>query len=146
MAAKPFGRRDKRCQRRRDEGVTARIRATTLGDSPHFTSATARRRRRSNSAAVPTGLILSYTLNRPGEVFSRAVLSNARPRRHGYLTLVQIAEKLDVSYAKIYRYIFEGKLKGKKVPSDNLYRFPDKPATLAQFRQLLDGQISQLYF
>src|SRR5262245_44576720 len=78
MAAKPFGRRDKRCQRRRDEGVTARIRATTLGDSPHFTSATARRRRRSNSAAVPTGLILSYTLNRPGEVFSRAVLSRVR--------------------------------------------------------------------
>src|SRR5262245_15564142 len=82
MAAKPFGRRDKRCQRRRDEGVTARIRATTLGDSPHFTSATARRRRRSNSAAVPTGLILSYTLNRPGEVFSRAVLSKVGRRKY----------------------------------------------------------------
>jgi hypothetical protein len=71
---------------------------------------------------------------------------NARPRRPGYLTLIQIAEKLDVSYAKIYRYIFEGKLKGKKDPSANCYLFSDKPATLAQFRQLLDGQISQLYF
>jgi hypothetical protein len=37
--------------------------------------------------------------------------------RPGYLTLIQIAEKLGVSYAKIYRYIFEGKLQAKKYPS-----------------------------
>jgi hypothetical protein len=71
---------------------------------------------------------------------------NARPHRPGYLTLIQVAEKLDVSYAKIYRYIFEGKLQAKKEPSAKSYLFPDKPATLAQFRQLLDGQISQLCF
>ena len=38
---------------------------------------------------------------------------SACPYRPGYLTLIQIAEKLDVSYAKIYRYIFEGKLQAK---------------------------------
>ena len=71
---------------------------------------------------------------------------NARPHRPGYLTLIQIAEKLDVSYAKIYRYIFEGKLLAKKDPSANCYLFPDNPATLAQFRQLLNGEIPRLSF
>jgi DNA invertase Pin-like site-specific DNA recombinase len=67
-------------------------------------------------------------------------------RRPGYLTLIEIAEKLKVSYARIYRYLFEGKLRATKDPSANCYLFPDKPATLAQFRQLLDGEISQLCF
>lgn len=66
--------------------------------------------------------------------------------RPGYLSLIQIAEKLGVSYTRIYRYIFEGKLQVKKDPSAKCYLFPDKPATLAQFRQLLDGEISQLCF
>ncbi len=69
------------------------------------------------------------------------------PRRWpGFLTLHQIAEKLGVSYVVIYRYIFVGKLQAKKDLSANCYLFPDKPATLAQFRQLLDGQVPQLCF
>ena len=34
-----------------------------------------------------------------------------------------------MSYAKIYRYIFEGKLQAQG-PSAKCYLFPDKPATL----------------
>ncbi len=71
---------------------------------------------------------------------------NDRPLRPGYLTLIQIAEKLDVSYSRIYRYIFEGKLQAQKDPSAKCYLFPDKPVTLAQFRQLLDGEIPKLCF
>jgi len=71
----------------------------------------------------------------------------ARPRRKaGYLTLSQLADKLEVAYTKIYRHIFEGNLHVKKDASTKCYLFPDKPATLAQFRQLLDGKISRLDF
>jgi DNA invertase Pin-like site-specific DNA recombinase len=69
----------------------------------------------------------------------------ARPRRYsGYLTLTQIAEKMHVRYSTLYRYIFEGKLQTTKHADTKCYLFPDKPATLRQFRQLLDGEISQL--
>jgi hypothetical protein len=69
----------------------------------------------------------------------------ARPRRYpGFLTLIQIAEKLHVSYATLYRYIFEGKLNTTKDAGTKCYLFPDNPATLRQFRQLLNGEISQL--
>jgi len=69
----------------------------------------------------------------------------ARPRRKaGYLTLCQLTEKLDETYTKLYRQIFEGKLHVKKDAGTKCYLFPDKPATLAQFRQLLDGKISRL--
>jgi DNA invertase Pin-like site-specific DNA recombinase len=66
--------------------------------------------------------------------------------RPGYLTLTQIAAQLTVSYAQIYRYIFEGKLLAEKDPSARCYLFPDNPATLAQFRQLLNGELHQLSF
>src|SRR5579883_1924766 len=67
-----------RLQRRREERVTPRIRETRPGDSPPSTSATARRRRLSNSAAVPSGLILHCMPDHAQGVFSRAVLSNPK--------------------------------------------------------------------
>src|SRR6266478_3225920 len=57
LAVKPFCWRAKRRQRCRELYVTPAIRATTVADSPASTNSTARRRLRSNSAAVPIGLI-----------------------------------------------------------------------------------------
>ena len=65
-------------------------------------------------------------------------------RKAGYLTLSQLADKLNVAYTKIYRLIVEEKLNAKK--DGKCYLFPDKPATLAQVRQLLEGKISRLDF
>jgi len=65
-------------------------------------------------------------------------------RKTGYLTLTQLADKLNVAYTRIYRHIVEGKLNVKK--AGKCYLFPDKPDTLAQLRQLLEGKISRLDF
>ena len=71
--------------------------------------------------------------------------NKSRPRRKtGYLTLSQVADKLNVSSNKIYLRILQGKLTAKQDESSRCYLFPDKPSTLAQLRQLLDGKIEQL--
>jgi hypothetical protein len=64
-----------------DEGkeVTPRMRATTPGDSPASTNATARRRRRSNSAALPSGLI-PHAGQHPCRRRSLAAPSSVTPR------------------------------------------------------------------
>src|SRR5436305_1677027 len=61
LAWRPWGFWARRRQRCTEVGRTPRMRATTVGDSPCSTASTARRRRRSSSAAVPLGLIHHYT-------------------------------------------------------------------------------------
>ncbi len=73
--------------------------------------------------------------------------NKSRPRRElGYLTLAQLADKLNVPYATIYWQIRDGKLTTKKHETNRTYLFPDNPATLAQIRQLLDGKIERVAF
>ncbi len=64
----------------------------------------------------------------------------------GYLTIAQLAEKLKVTYTKIYWHILDGKIKVKKDETTRCFLFPDKPSTVEQFRQLFDGEIGQLVF
>ena len=101
-----------------------------------------------NGHRAPTGIAMSaqtvQKLRLAARVFRYPY--KARPRRKaGYLTLPQVADKLQVAYTKIYRHIFEGRLHMTKDASCKCYLFPDKPATLAQLRQLLAGEIAQLY-
>ncbi|MBI3822043.1 MAG: hypothetical protein HY289_05100 [Planctomycetes bacterium] len=71
----------------------------------------------------------------------------SRPcHKAGYLTIAQVAKKLNVTYTKIYWHILDGTITVKKEESTRCYLFPDKPSTLAQFRQLFDGKISRLDF
>jgi hypothetical protein len=71
----------------------------------------------------------------------------SRPRhKSGYLTIAQLADKLKVTYAKIYWHILDGTINVKKDESAKCYLFPDNPSTVAQIRQLLDGKISQVAF
>jgi DNA invertase Pin-like site-specific DNA recombinase len=103
----------------------------------------------SNGHRAPRGKEMSAAMVRRHRLAKRVSRYRLKAQplcRPGYLSLIQIAEKLEVSYARIYRYIFEGKLQAKKDPSAKCYLFPDKPATLAQFRQLLDSEITQLCF
>jgi DNA invertase Pin-like site-specific DNA recombinase len=71
--------------------------------------------------------------------------SMSHPRRvKGYLTIPQLAEKLKVSRYWISDRIHNGTIAVEKDAVTGCYLFPDKPATLRQFRQLLAGEISQL--
>jgi len=68
------------------------------------------------------------------------------PRKPGFLTIAQVAEKLKIESNKIYRYILNGRIVVKKDEDLKCYLFPDKLATLAQLRQLLDSKIEHLAF
>jgi DNA invertase Pin-like site-specific DNA recombinase len=68
------------------------------------------------------------------------------PRKAGYLTLSQLAEKLPAQTSRLYYYIQEGKLAVKKDAALNCYLFPDKLSTVRQVGQLLAGQIARLAF
>jgi DNA invertase Pin-like site-specific DNA recombinase len=71
----------------------------------------------------------------------------SRPRRKaGYLTLSQVADKLNVPATKIYCRILKGQIDVKIGERPKCYLFPDKPETLRQIRQLLNGEIETLVF
>jgi DNA invertase Pin-like site-specific DNA recombinase len=71
--------------------------------------------------------------------------SQSHPRRvPGYLTVPQLADKLKVPRCWLYDRIHNGTIRVKKDTSTASYLFPDKPATLRQFRQLLEGHVSHL--
>jgi DNA invertase Pin-like site-specific DNA recombinase len=73
--------------------------------------------------------------------------NKSQPRRKtGYLTISQLADKLQIAKMKIYRRVLEGTIKVKKDESMKCYLFPDKLSTLTQIRQLLDGKIQRLAF
>jgi len=73
--------------------------------------------------------------------------SQSHPRRiAGFLTLSQIAERLQVSPHWIYDRIHNGTIQVSKDPEWQLYLFPDKPSTLTLFRKLREGKIKNLRF
>lgn len=73
--------------------------------------------------------------------------SQSHPRRiAGFLTLSQIAERLQVSPHWIYDRIHNGTIRVSKDPEWQLYLFPDKPSTLTLFRKLRDGKVKNLRF
>src|SRR5262249_20469871 len=73
--------------------------------------------------------------------------SQSHPRRiDGYLTLPQLAEQLNASPHWIYDRINNGTIQVVKDPKWRLYLFPDRPTTLARFRQLRDGKVKNVRF
>ena len=64
----------------------------------------------------------------------------------GYLTISQLVETLKLPHSWFHGRIVRGSIRVKKDAERNCYLFPDAPATLAQFRQLIDGEISHLDF
>ena len=71
--------------------------------------------------------------------------SQSHPRRvAGYLTIPQLAEKLNVPRHWISDRIHNGTTVAAKDPATRCYLFPDKLETLRQFRQLLDGEITEM--
>jgi DNA invertase Pin-like site-specific DNA recombinase len=80
--------------------------------------------------------------------FGVAVQRSRRCRRRvpGYLTVPQVARKLKIAPSWIYERIQGGVIKVKKDLERRLYLFPDNPATVAAFRQLLAGKLQKVRF
>ena len=73
--------------------------------------------------------------------------SQSHPRRvQGYLTIPQIARRLDISPHWVYDRINNGRIQVVKDPETRLYLFPDEPATLEMFKDLKDGKLKNLRF
>ncbi len=75
------------------------------------------------------------------------VRHQSHPRHvDGSLTLSQIAKMLDIAPHWIYDRINNGTIQITKDPTTRLYLFPDEPATLDGFKQLVEGEIKKLCF
>lgn len=75
------------------------------------------------------------------------VRHQSHPRHvDGSLTLTQIAQILDIAPHWIYDRINNGTIQITKDPTTRLYLFPDEPATLDGFKQLVKGEIKKLCF
>ena len=73
--------------------------------------------------------------------------SQSHPRRiDGYLTIPQIARRLNISPHWVYDRINNGRIQVVKDPETGLYLFPDEPATLEMFKDLKDGNLKNLRF
>jgi DNA invertase Pin-like site-specific DNA recombinase len=73
--------------------------------------------------------------------------SQSHPRRvEGYVTIPQIAQRLDISPHWVYDRINNGHIQVVKDPETRLYLFPDEPATLEMFQALKDGKLKNLRF
>ncbi len=71
--------------------------------------------------------------------------SQSHPRRvAGYLTVPQIANALDVTPYWIYHLIDNGRIQVAKDAQTGFYLFPDKPQTLAMFKNLKEGSVHNL--
>jgi DNA-binding CsgD family transcriptional regulator len=70
-----------------------------------------------------------------------------RPRRvAGSLTIPQIATAVGVKPHWIYHLISRGRIRVTRDEETGLYLFPDRPETLEAFRQLRDGQRTELRY
>jgi hypothetical protein len=71
----------------------------------------------------------------------------SHPRRiEGFRTVPQLAKELGITVHFIYDRIHKGTIGIVKDQATGLYLFPDRPATIKQFRKLIDGRLQNLRF
>jgi excisionase family DNA binding protein len=85
--------------------------------------------------------------HRHGLLWGGRVKGNSRAHNvPGYLTVSQVAQKLEVPNPWVYARIYNGTIRITKDARTRLYLFPDKPATIGKFRELKEGKIRKLRF
>jgi hypothetical protein len=73
--------------------------------------------------------------------------SQSHPRRvSGHLTVPQVARAAGLTPHWVYDRIYNGTIEVARDPDTNLYLFPDKPRTIALFKQLRAGKLKKLRF
>jgi DNA invertase Pin-like site-specific DNA recombinase len=102
-----------------------------------------------NGHHAPYGGVISAGTVRKLRLANRILRcpNKSRPRRKpGYLTIAQVAEKLNLGSSRIYHHILDGTIVVKKDETLKCYLFPDKLGTLTQLRQLFDGKVERVAF
>jgi DNA invertase Pin-like site-specific DNA recombinase len=64
----------------------------------------------------------------------------------GWLTVVQLAERLAISPNQIYDRIYSGRIEVGRNPKWKMYLFPDRPRTLTMIQKLLEGKAQKICF
>jgi DNA invertase Pin-like site-specific DNA recombinase len=64
----------------------------------------------------------------------------------GYLTVGQLAQRLNISYYPIYERIYRGQIEVARHPEKKMYLFPDTPRTIKLMQQLLAGRVKKVRF
>jgi DNA invertase Pin-like site-specific DNA recombinase len=64
----------------------------------------------------------------------------------GYLTVPEVAQRLGITRFWIYDRIHNGMIEVARDRETNLYLFPDRPRTIALFKQLWTGKLHKLRF
>jgi DNA invertase Pin-like site-specific DNA recombinase len=73
--------------------------------------------------------------------------SQSHPRRiPGHLTVTQVARNLGITPHWVYDRIHNGTIEVARDSKTNLYLFPDKPNTIALFKQFRAGKVQKLRF
>jgi DNA invertase Pin-like site-specific DNA recombinase len=73
--------------------------------------------------------------------------SQSHPRHiAGFLTVPEIATAVKIVPDWVYSRIYNGTIEVARDAETNLYLFPDKPRTIALFKQLRDGKLKKLRF
>jgi hypothetical protein len=75
--------------------------------------------------------------------------NQSHPRQvTGFLTVAQLATTLDVSphFIHIHDRIRNGAIEIARDEATGIYLFPDNPATISQFKKLIDGRLQNLRF
>jgi hypothetical protein len=103
-------------------------------------------RRGYRSPRPPT--VLPTTVTRLRQRNGVLIYSNrSHPHRvPGYLSVGQIARRLEIPDYWIDDRIHNGTIRVRRHRTHRLYLFPDRPATLTLFRQLRAGKVQQLRF
>jgi DNA invertase Pin-like site-specific DNA recombinase len=125
------------------EGAVARLARQGKTDAEIAQDLTRQGYRSPHAQAVLTSTVKQIRL-RQGVVVER---SRSYPRRiAGYLTVPQLAKRLEVPPHWLHDRIHNGTIQINKHREKGLYLFPDTPKTLAQLRQLREGKVQQLSF
>jgi DNA invertase Pin-like site-specific DNA recombinase len=85
------------------------------------------------------------TIRLKHRIFHKPHLSLPR-RITGYLTIPQIAQRLDITTYWMYHQIRKRRIQITKDPETGMYLFPDEPATLEMLQNLKDGKVHNLRF
>jgi DNA invertase Pin-like site-specific DNA recombinase len=123
------------------EATILRLARAGRSDRDIAATLTAQGHRSARVATVLPSTVTSIRLRH--RVMNRA--SQSHPRRvAGYLTIPQLADKLNISRHWISDRIHNGTIVVEKDAITKCYLFPDNLDTLRQFRELREGKITQL--
>jgi hypothetical protein len=64
----------------------------------------------------------------------------------GWLTVAQLAKRLELSPSQIYDRIYSGKIEVARSAQWKMYLFPDRSRTLTLMRKLLEGKVQKVRF